>query len=421
MSKKDYINTWRKLDNTAKIFSLTDQRNTNMFRYSVLLKENVDEDKLKNALDLALDDYPEFKVKIGTGLFWHYLEFNPKETMIKKEKEIPCEHINFRKNNDYLLKVTYYKNKINLDIFHALTDGAGAIIFLKSLIYHYLNLKYSLSINKNNNKIIKKYEDEYLKYYEKKVRKRCNNKQYSDNKDIFQLPGKPNKRINNTYHYIVSIQDIKKICKKYNVTITEYLTAVYIYSLYLSIYDKKSNKEISITIPINLRNYFNSETLSNFFTHVDVIANVSEKNNISFDELINHVHNEFNEKITLDNIKNYLRKDMKLGMNIPIRLVPLFIKKIFIKFMGIFVTKSSTSTLSNVGIIDIDKDYQKYIDNILVLVMPGKLQKIKCTICSYKDNLNITLNSNIKDKKLQKVFLKVLKKNIKKIKIESNK
>ena len=88
--------------------------------------------------------------------------------------------------------------------------------------------------------------------------------------------------------------------------------------------------------------------------------------------------------------------------------------------MGVLVTKSSTTTLSNVGIIKIDDKYKKYIDNILVLVRPNRIQKIKCTICSYEDKLNITVNSNIDDKKFQKSFLKLLQNNIKQIQIESN-
>ena len=108
-------------------------------------------------------------------------------------------------------------------------------------------------------------------------------------------------------------------------------------------------------------------------------------------------------------------------MNIPIRLAPLFAKKLFIKYLGFSVKRSFTTMLSNIGPVDIEEKYKKYIDNILVLVMPNNEQKIKCTVCSYQDKLNITLNSNINDKDMQKVFLKQLKANLKKIEVISNK
>lgn len=413
MERKFSKYNWRKLDNTAKIFSLDDIKDTNIFRYSVLLKENVNLNNLKIALNKSLEDYSLFKVKIGVGFFWNYLEYNPKNPIIKEENEIPCQHINFRKNNDYLFKVTYYKNKINLDIFHVLTDGTGAMTFFKNLIYHYLDITYKLKHAKMNNDNSKN-EDQYLKYYDK------DSKMAYDFKPAYQIPGLANKKINNTYHYIVSVKKIKKVCKNLNVTITEYLTAVYIYSMYLSIYDKKSNKEISITVPINLRKVYKDETLTNFFTYMNIVSNVSGKENVLFNEVLKHIKKEFKDKLTDKEIKKYLARDVNLGMNLGIRLVPLFIKKLFIKFMGVFVTKSSTSTLSNVRIVDIDDIYKQYIDNILVLVMPSRVQKIKCTICSFDDKLNITLNSNINDFDFQKTFIKVLQTDIKNIQVESN-
>ena len=61
---------------------------------------------------------------------------------IEIEKNKSVKTINFGKNNNYLFKVTYIGNKINLDVCHILTDGIGATIFLKGIIYNYLNLKY---------------------------------------------------------------------------------------------------------------------------------------------------------------------------------------------------------------------------------------------------------------------------------------
>ena len=412
MKTKSHKNTWRKLDNTAKIFSLEDKKNTNIFRYSALLKDNIDSNKLSKSLNKTLEDYPTFKVKIGTGLFWNYLEYNDKEPILKEENENLCEPINFRKNNDYLFKVTYDKNKINLDIFHVLTDGTGAIIFFKTLLYHYLHTQYKLPFAE------KKYishigdEDLCLKYYNK-----ASNINY-DFKPAYQIPSPVNKGINNTYLYTIRVKEIKQVCKRANVTITEYLTAIYIYALYLSLYDKDSNQEISITIPINLRKHYQEETLINFFTYMNVTSNLTQKENITFEKILKHIHHEFIAKLTEEKIKNYLARDVNLGMNLSIRLVPLLLKKLFIKFMGSLVMKSSTSTLSNIGVIETDDQYKKYIDNIVVSVLPSKIQKIKCTICSFKDQLNITLNSNIDDTEFQTTFLTLLQKQIKNIKIK---
>ena len=413
--KNKHKKTWRKLDNTAKIFSLDEKNNTSTFRYSVLLKKDVDPSVLQKALNKTINDCPSYKMKMGAGLFWNYLELNEKNIIIQEENEIPCEHINFKKNNDYLFKVTYFKNKINLDVFHVLTDGAGASVLLKALVYNYLILKYKLENDIKYENEINNYQDQYLEYYDPKL------KELGKGKKAYQIPGIPNKKINNTYHYIVSVKELKTICKKYQVTITEYLTAVYIYALYNSIYNKKSKKELVIAIPINLRKVFNKETTANFFTYMKINSNVCNKEKISFYDILEYTKGEFYVKLTEDKIKEYIARDMKIGMNIPIRLAPLFAKKLFIKYLGFSVKRSFTTMLSNLGPVDIEEKYKKYIDNILVLVMPNNEQKIKCTVCSYQDKLNITLNSNINDKDMQKVFLKQLKANLKKIEVISNK
>ena len=57
-----------------------------------------------------------------------------------EENTFPCRFIRPNKNHSYLFRVTYYKNRINLEVFHVLTDGMGGINFLRKLTYQYLRL-----------------------------------------------------------------------------------------------------------------------------------------------------------------------------------------------------------------------------------------------------------------------------------------
>ena len=405
---------WRRLDNVAKVFSLHSKNNTNVFRYSVILKEIVNKKTLEKALEKALKSYRAFKVKISSGFFWNYLEINNKKIIIEEESEISCKRIDFDKNNNYLFKVTYFKNKIKLDIFHVLTDGTGAIKFLKSIIYNYLSLKHNIKYNDEEVGKNIYYDDQYLKNYNKNI------KVDSDIESAYLIESKVNKKFTNTYHYTTNLNDIKKVCKKYSVTITEYLTAIYIYSIYNSIYNKKSTKEIIIEVPINLRPYYEVDTLSNFFVCMGINPKIRKNNNVEFLDILKEVKKEFKIKSDIKKVKSYLTRDVNLGMNLYISLVPLFIKKLFIKYLGNLFSRSSTTILSNVGKIEMDNKYSDYIDNILLSAMPGDIQKIKCTICSFNDNLNITINSNINDVSFEKSFYNNLKAELKSITIKSN-
>lgn len=414
--QKQYKNkNYRKLDNIAKVFSLHSKKNTNIFRYSIVLKENIDENILKKAVEETLNIFKCFKVKLANGFFWKYLKLNLKPVIIEQQNEVFNKRIDLKVNNEYLFKVTYYKNKINLDFFHVLTDGTGAVKFLTSIVSNYLNIKHNISKNTSKKQYKVYYDDQYLKNYDKNI------KIDSKSKVAISLPGKIDKSKNNTYHYIIDIKQLKQVCKNNNVTITEYLAAKYIYSLYLSIYKKNIDKEIIIEVPIDLRKYYNVNTLSNFFVCSTINSKILEKKLTSYNEILNEVHLEFKDKITnINKVKSYLTRDVRIGKNVLINIIPLFIKKTFINLLSILMSKKTTTSLSNVGIFDFDDEYNKYIDNIFVLVIPGKFHKIKCTICSFNDKLNVTLNTNIDDKEFQKTFYDILKDEITNIKIISD-
>ena len=144
MDKNLLSRTWRKIDNTAKAFTMEDKNSMNTFRLSVILKEKVNSKILKEAVNKTLDMYTSYIVKMKTGFFWNYLKINKNEPLLETEQSKSIKTINFGENNNYLFKVTYINNKINLDICHILTDGVGATIFLKGIIYNYLNIKYNL-------------------------------------------------------------------------------------------------------------------------------------------------------------------------------------------------------------------------------------------------------------------------------------
>ena len=120
--KKDSKLYWRKLDNSAKIFPISaGKKYSTVFRLSAVLNEDIEPNILQEAVNQALNKYESFKVRMKAGFFWYYLEHNPKLPIVTEEEDYPCKYIEPRKNNNYLFKVTYFKNKINIDIFHSLT------------------------------------------------------------------------------------------------------------------------------------------------------------------------------------------------------------------------------------------------------------------------------------------------------------
>ena len=126
---------WDRLDNTGYLFpSIAGENMTSTYRISITLSEEIDRDTLQEALDILLPRIDLFNVRLRKGFFWYYFEENDmKYPEVREENDFPGSYINKSKNNQYLFRVTYYKKRINLEVFHALTDGFGGLVFFKEL------------------------------------------------------------------------------------------------------------------------------------------------------------------------------------------------------------------------------------------------------------------------------------------------
>lgn len=410
--------SWRRLDNSAQIFPIiSNKKFSTVFRISTVLNEKVSEDILKKALKKVLNNFECFKVRLKKGFFWYYLENNNEEPIVEKENNYPCKYINKYTNNGYLFKVTYFENKINLDVFHSLTDGNYAVRFLKEIVYTYLEMVHPDDLKDNiriQRKVEYTVEDSYIENYNKKLNGKPNTKR------AFILKGRnlPFEAIS-VIHGIIDLKKLKEIVKEKNVTITQYFTALLIYSIYEANYKKyKGKKPIKICIPVDLRKYFNSKTISNFFSYITVEKKMDKDD--SFENILKFVKEDFARKLTEEEIIKTMSSNVKLGTNILIKMMPLFIKKFTVKISYFEIRKYTTATLSNIGKIGIISEYKKYIDNFLFLIAPEVVEKIKCSVCSFENNVVFTFTSILEDQSIQNKFFEFLKEQKIAVRIESN-
>ena len=139
--KKEHSSRWRKLDNAAQAFpAATGKKDTRVFRFYCQLKEDIQADLLQKALEETMEHYPVFSMVLRKGLFWFYLEQRDLPAKVEEEKRPPCSEIYVPDHKTLLFQVSYYKTRINFEVFHALTDGTGAMLFLKELVSNYLIL-----------------------------------------------------------------------------------------------------------------------------------------------------------------------------------------------------------------------------------------------------------------------------------------
>lgn len=409
---------WRKLDNSAKIFPITsNKRFSTVFRLSVILKEEIEPLKLKQAVDRALQRFEFFKVRLRKGAFWYYFEYNPKEIVVEEESNYPCKYIDKNRNNGYLFKVTYFHSKINMDVFHSLTDGNSATQFFKEIVYNYIEIahpeKFKVNL-RSDKKITYNAEDSYMKNYDKKLKGKADgNKAYMIRGNILPLDA-----IGVT-HVIIDLEELKKECQEKDITVTQYLTTVLIYSIYQENYIKSRDKKpIKICIPVNLRKYFPSSTISNFFSYITVVARMEKLT--TFEAILGFVKENFKEKLEKEEIAKTMAANVKLGNNPFIRGVPLFLKRIAVGISYIEIRKYTTTTFSNIGRVGIIQEYKEFIDSFMMLIAPESVEKIKCSSCSYENKMVFTFTSILSHTKIESGFCRFLKARGIHVEIESN-
>ncbi|GLC81215.1 DUF6320 domain-containing protein [Lacrimispora brassicae] len=412
---------WRRLDNTAKIFPVIASENlSNVFRISAVLKEEVDPGTLQRALEEILPQFEGFTVRLRRGFFWYYFENNKRMPVIERETTYPCKYIDPHSNQLFLFRVTYFGRRINLEVFHAVTDGLGAVNFLKALVYRYLDLKQNSRADhqapqKISSDVSMNVEDSYVRHYKKTVkRKYSSRKAYHLTGEALPLDEE------NVLHGYVDLKMLKVAAKSCGVSITRFLTAALIWAIYLEYLEKKPcERSIGISIPINLRNFFGSDTTANFFA-VTLIDFLSTGEEHTFSEILEAVSRQMDLKITKEKMEQIISYNVSNEKKWYLRIAPLFVKWCVLNLIFRKNDKAYTMTLSNIGPIEIEEDYKKEIERITMMIGVSKRQPVKCGVCAYGEEVIVTFTSVFQDTRLQDRFFGFLREMEIPVSLESN-
>lgn len=402
---------WYKLDNSAKIMpSMTNSLNTNVFRLVCSLKEDVDPEVLNTALKATCEEFPMFLCTMKSGLFWHYLETTNTIPVVEEEHTNPCSKL----DENLLFRVSYYKKRINLDVYHVLTDGNGALEFLRYLVACYLDLLHDLNHHDEINKASKyaKERDDFKKFNKagKKIK-------FSKNKRAYRLkfPRKEN-TVGDVIEVHLSTKEIKKLAHKYDTTVTIYLASVLLSSIIECANIKDLKRPIGITIPIDLRGTFPSQTTRNFFYTVCIQYKYDEKDR--FEDIIEFLKNRFAEEFAKDNLQSLLDSYMSLEKLLLLRIIPTVLKD-FILGMVTGFSSTETMTFSNLGVIEMPKVYSEYIEAFSGIMSTAN---IHLTTMSYEDEFRFGFMTHFTTNEIERNMVKFLKDDgVGRVKIVSNK
>lgn len=406
---------WLRLDNAAKIYPAARRRNwSNVFRQSVTLCETVDITVLRQALEVTVKRFPSIAARLRRGAFWYYLQQLEEAPALQEEHSCPLVFMSKEEIRRCAFRVIVYQNRIAVEFFHSLTDGTGALIFLKSLTAEYLEQKYGISVpaefgvlDRREPPREKELEDSFLKYAGPVPASRKDT-------NAWHMRGEP--QSGGFLHltcFHLPVQETLELAHRCNATLTVFLSAVLMQALTNLQQEKVSNprkrKRIKVLIPVNLRQLFPSETLRNFamYTIPELDPRLGE---YTLEEICQLIRHKMGLELTQKHMSRMIATNVNDERNPAVRLIPLPLKNLVMK--AVFDTageRKSCLTLSNLGAVQIPEAMNPFVRRFDFILGVQAAAPYNCGVVSYGDTVYINFIRNIRDPELERHFFLVLR------------
>ena len=165
----------------------------------------------------------------------------------------------------------------------------------------------------------------------------------------------------------------------------------------------QQKRPVALMIPVNLRNYFPSQSMANFFGWIEVGYIFSDET--TFEDVLLSVKKQFEEELVKEKIAMHMSGYVCIEKNPFVRAVPLEIKKYFLMIGANLGSRSITAVYSNIGIIRLPEEYKEYIQHFGIFASTNSLQMCSC---SYGDEMVLGFTSKIPNDSIQRNFQRML-------------
>ena len=411
---KSFQRSWVGLDNAGKIFlSTMTAADTKVFRLTACLKHKVRPDLLQEALDLVYPKFPLYHATIRRGLFWYFMEDTNLEPQVEEESTIPCAQIYRSGYRGLLFRVLYRENRIHLEVFHALSDGSGAMTFFQALLLYYANLYFkdlgqNVPIPLPSPDPIPGKEDSFITYFAKE-KNRSPLDLGKDRGPISRIKGPitPDAR-QNIVEVSLPLKPALQKAKVCKASLTTYLSALYMKALYRTLPSKKRDKKdqkIVLSCPVDLRRLYPNHTVRNFFATVMLPFTFKAGHEASTESICQSIGPVLKQSSGKDYLDSKVRTLVHFEKSLPVRLLPLYVKDVGLRLINNYNNLSITGAITNLGAFPLPPAMDAIVDHMIILSSAVRPQ---VSIISYGDKLTLTINSPLASTQFQEAYLEIL-------------
>lgn len=417
---------WMRLDNAALIFPASLRRHwSNAFRISFSFPDPVDPDLLQRALDHAAPRFPSVCVRLRRGLFWYYLEELERPPRVREDSAQPLVGMTRADVMRCAIRVLYYRDRMAVEFFHAVTDGTGGMVFAKTLAAEYVRLRYGVPVPAERGvKALDEAprEEELLDCFQHNAGPVAAPR---DDHDVYRPRGslEPDRYLHVTLG-ILSSAALKAEAQARGVTVTAFLTALLLQSL-LELQEteqprRKKRRPAKVQIPVNLRRLYGGETMRNFAA----VANIGvdpRLGDYSLDELVKIVHYQMKLIITEKNMRAIFTPNVNDEANVLLKAVPLFLKNVIMRMVFDSIgERVSSMGLSNLGLVELPEAMSPFVRRVELVLGAQASSPYNCSVTSWQGETYVNLVRNTREPKLERIFFTKLVQLGCHVKIETN-
>lgn len=386
---------WYRLDNIGKFYSYqAGDPGQTIFRIAAELTTPVDPGILQKALDQVVKRYPGFNVALRSGIFWHYLEQLSTPPVVKAETTPICYGF-YEGFQRPLFRVTYYECRINIEMSHIVSDGRGTVAFMKALLIAYFSQETNedsllseddASQDELSSSHSDSMEDSFSVHYDKASAKT------SKLPKPYHLHGWKNNATPTFFEYHLSASQVHRQAKKIGVSVTSFIIAAVILACQQTMPAHPTSSIISLDIPVDLRRFYQSSTVRNFFglAYIHYDTETSHTEQLILETIAQAVQQQLSQATDQNAVKGRMNAMVKLEKNPILRMAPLFLKDLILEAASFISARDVTTTVSNIGIVDLPSDVSS---NIRSFSMLTSTKGLNFTVCTVHDDLCIGISS----------------------------
>lgn len=397
-----------KLDNAANIYPASMSKHySSLYRMCLTMSEPVDKGILQAALQRVSERIPTFRCTLRGGAFWWYLHRVDQDPAVRPLK--PLRRFHFADQGGLLYRVSAEGKCIMLDVFHALTDGFGAITFILTLAADYIRRKYNADIDFNglvldpaDNPSYSEFEDSFKTVFTGRKG------QLEKNVDAYHIKGAhlPHEAVKDL-RAVMQADEVRAVCREYDCTITDLLTSVMLFALQEEhSRDAKPEKDVlKVSVPVNLRPIYKSRTLRNFSSYVNLGMDVKD-GYLSFRQIVDFVKAQKENDLKPENLEPKIAANVELEEMLLVRCLPLFIKHPIIDIINLLHgDRFCSQTLSNLGNVNVPEGMRPYIADIDFILGRQRGNSGACSCAGYNGKLYFHLTRKIANDSFERSFL----------------